>query len=386
MSDEDYSKFISDKLFTKVKPVIFTDLINQFKCGPSKAKSQMYSYYKNTSNVKFQCVLVACYSNDKIKIINDINNIENPDKLTDCFIYAFNPMDVFNPINETVVRMDDLLIKNPNKISIESSNEIKATELTRPRTLDNDTKPKKLTTEVKRSKTEPQTSKKNNQTMKEESTKEQKPEGKLRPTELLAKMRLERQQKEKDRQEELKKRKDEHVQQKIKNDPKTAAQMKELNDIFANDDMSDYVEEDHSKRTEIKIDDKTITQSSPQKKQASTINPSDLEEILDTTGEESLLMLSQNAENKQSVPSKDKPNQEVKKDAEEEEEEVTTYLDEDGYMVTKKSANKPEPATKTESRKRSPIAPSLKSSVKKVKAAPTKKKQGSLDFFFKKNK
>ncbi|CAB4254666.1 similar to Saccharomyces cerevisiae YJR043C POL32 Third subunit of DNA polymerase delta, involved in chromosomal DNA replication [Maudiozyma barnettii] len=380
MSDEDYSKFISEKLFTKVKPVIFTDLINEFKCGPNKAKSQMYSYYKNTSNVKFQCVLVACYSNDKIKIINDVNNIENQDKMTDCFIYAFNPMDVFNPVNDALVRMDDLLIKNPNKISIESNSINKAPELTRTKTVDNEIKPKKVLDEIKRSNTLPEA---NYKIKKEEHIKEKKQESKLRPTELLAKMRQEREQKEKDRQEELKKRKDEQAQQKMKSDPKAAAQIKELNDIFANDDMSDYVDEDDKNMAKATIDD-DITQSSPQntnKIQQSTINPSDLEEILDTTGEESLLMFSQNE--KKQAPAKGKTEHNTNK----EEEEVTTYLDEDGYMVTKKSTNKCEPIAKAESRKRSsPIASSLKSSVKKVKMAPAKRKQGSLDFFFKKNK
>lgn len=373
MSGEEYSEYISDRLFSKVKPVIFTDLINKFKCGPNKAKSEMYTYYKNTKNVKFQCVIVACYSNDTIKIVNDLNNIDDQDRMTDCFIYAFNPMDVFNPVNDTIVNYDDLRIQNPNKVKIISSKHDTETVPTRSKTLDNNnTNGNTFGSNTKRSKTVPIKSASSNVVNKDEPNNK---EGKLRPTELLAMRRKERQEKEANRLEELKKRKEEQQKQSLKKDPKTAAQMEELKDIFDNEDLDNYESEEPSKKA---TKPEVVSESSPQKKKTdntkATINASDLEEILDTTGEESLLMLSQNQSN---------TNKKEEKKEEEEEEEVNTYMDEDGYMVTKKTSKKPAPA-KSETKRKTQLPSSKQPATKKAKAAPVKKKQGSLDFFFKK--
>lgn len=373
MSVDEYSNYISDRLFSEVKPVIFTDLINNFKCGPNKAKSEMYAYYKNTKNVKFQCVIVACYLNDTIKIINDLNNIDDQDKITDCFIYAFNPMDVFNPVNDTIVNYEDLRIQNPNKVKIIGNKGETEVVPSRAKTLDkNTTNDKPVSGAPKRSSTVPAKSNASNIEKKDEPKKK---EGKLRPTELLAKMRKERQEKEANRQEELKKRKEEQEQQRLKNDPKTAAQMKDLNDIFGDDDFDDYESEEPSKKM---ANSDIVSESSPQKLRTdntkTTINASDLEEILDTTGEESLLMLSQNQTDS-------KKKQEKKKA--EEEEEVSTYMDEDGYMVTKKTTKNPIPQKSETKRKLQPPS-SNESTAKKAKVVPAKKKQGSLDFFFKK--
>lgn len=373
MSVDEYSEYISDRLFSEVKPVIFTDLINNFKCGPNKAKSEMYAYYKNTKNVKFQCVIVACYSNDTIKIINDLNNIDDQDKMSDCFIYAFNPMDVFNPVNDTIVNYEDLRIQNPNKVKIIGNKGETEVVPSRAKTLDkNTTDDKPVSGPPKRSSTVPAKLNASNIEKKDEPKKK---EGKLRPTELLAKMRKERQEKEANRQEELKRRKEEQEQQRLKNDPKIAAQMKDLNDIFGDDDLDDYESEEPSKKM---TNSDIVSESSPQKLRTdntkTTINASDLEEILDTTGEESLLMLSQNQTDS-------KKKQEKKKA--EEEEEVSTYMDEDGYMVTKKTTKNPIPPKSETKRKLQPPS-SSESTAKKAKAVPAKKKQGSLDFFFKK--
>ncbi|KAG0663186.1 hypothetical protein C6P45_000885 [Maudiozyma exigua] len=373
MSGDEYSDYISDRLFSKVKPVIFTDLINNFKCGPNKAKSEMYAYYKNTKNVKFQCVIVACFSNDTIKIINDLNNIDDQDKMTDCFIYAFNPMDVFNPVNDTIVNYEDLMIQNPNKIKIIGNKGETVVVPVRAKTLDkNTTNDKPVSDTAKRSSTVPAKSNTSNIEKKNEPKKK---EGKLRPTELLAKRRKERQEKEANRQEELKKRKEEQEQQRLKNDPKTAAQMQDLNDIFGDGDLDDYESEEPSKKTD---NSNIVSESSPQKLRTdntkTTINASDLEEILDTTGEESLLMLSQNQT--------DSKKKQGKKETEEE-EEVSTYMDEDGYMVTKKTTKNPVPP-KSETKRKLQLSSSNESTTKKAKAAPARKKQGSLDFFFKK--
>lgn len=374
MSEEEYSEYISDKLFSKIKPVIFTDLINKFKCGPNKAKSEMYTYYKKTKNVKFQCVIVACYANDTIKIVNDLNYINDQDNMTDCFIYAFNPMDVFNAVNDTIVNYENLRIQNPNKIKIIESKDDTELVPTRAKTLDNGTSNNSnnntFTNTTKRSNTVPAKSNPGNVVMKDEPKKK---EEKLRPTELLAKMRKERQEKEANRQEELKKRKEEQEQERLKKDPETVAQMKELKDIFDSDDLDDY-ESDEPSKAITKSD--IANESSPQKSKTgntkTTINASDLEEILDTTGEESLLMLSQNQSNSNK-----------KEEKKEEEEEVSTYMDEDGYMVTKKTSKKPVPV-QPETKRKIQLPSSKEPITKKTKAVPTKKKQGSLDFFFKK--
>lgn len=358
MSKEAFQEFISNKLFTETKPVIFSDLINKFKCGPNKAKEMMYSYYEDTKNVKFQCIIVACYSNNKIKIINDIEHIENQELMIDCFIYAFNPMDEFLPVNIAIDQHDDLIIKNPNRIKIED----KTIKIERAQTVESKAVSTFKPIGQTRSKTVPEAT----PVKKEEHKKSMG----LRSTELLVRMRKEREQKEFDRQEELRKRKQQQVEQRNKSDPKRVAQMEDLNKLFVDDD-----DDDDLSKTESPTKD-----GSPIQAKSEVINASELEELLDTTAEESLLELSQD-------PSKNqKPKIQPKKgEAKEEEEEVTTYLDKDGYMVTKKTVRPTETAGPTP--KKRPAASTLMNfSSKLTKKQTPKKKQGSIESFFKLSK
>lgn len=369
MSEEEFNQFISERLFTDVKPVMITDLINQFKCGPNKAKKAMYAYYKDTKNVKFQCIIMACYGDDKIKIINDIQNIENPDQLTDCFIYAFNPTESFNPINVPVDQYDYLLFKNPNKVNIELEvqNQTQTQKpAVRSKTIEikSSGQSSPAAAPSKRAKTVPEEMAPKKETKKKDMG--------LKSTALLARMRKERADKEAQRLEELRKRKQEEnakKEEKIKSDPKRKAQMNELNQLFVNDedlDDDDMMEID----TPIKIDSSAVESSSPKKPQVKKGVPAtqtELEEILDTTAEESLLELSQE-------PSTTKTTEPV--------EEVTTYMDKDGYMVTKKNVVA---AEKPKSNKRAPVSSLMNTSAKLAKKAQGRKKQGSIESFFKRS-
>lgn len=368
MTEETFSHYISERLFTDVKPVMITDLINKFKCGPNKAKKAMYAYYKDTKNVKFQCIIIACYKDDKIKIINDIQNIENQDQLTDCFIYAFNPTEVFNPVNIPVDQYDHLLFKNPNKLKIQMETESQTqtqTPAARSKTVETKSTGIPTTTkQAQRSKTEPEEVKPKKETKKKDMG--------LKSTALLARMRKERVEKETNRIEELRKRKQEDAakrEEKVNSDPKRAAQLDELNQLFVNDedvDDDDAMEVD----APIKIDSSAV-ESSPKKQsviKGSSTTETELEEILDTTAEESLLELSQET-------NKNEPAEPV--------EEVTTYVDKDGYMVTKKNPNIT--TEKPKSNKRTPVSSLMNSSSKLAKKAQGKKKQGSIESFFKRS-
>ena len=238
-------EYINDRLFTDEKPVLFTDLVHKFQIGPSKAKETMYAYYKDNQTTKFNCIIVCCYT-DKIKVVHDVNHVESQDSLVDCFIYAFNPMEEFTPVNLAYDQRDYLTIKNPHRLIVP---EVRSKTLEQEPVTNKDNR-RSITA---RSRTAPET--------KEEKSVPQKPTAKtkstgLRSTALLAKMRADREEKEAQRQKELEERRQQQAEE---DRERNTAQMSELNKMFVSDSDED---ETHQRE-----------------KSTSTVDKNDLEEI-----------------------------------------------------------------------------------------------------------
>lgn len=334
-------EFINDRLFTEEKPVLFTDIIHKFHIGPSSAKKSMYDYYESNKTLKYNCIILCCYK-DRIKIVHDVNHVDSQESLIDCFIYAFSPMEEFIPVNLATDQRG--AIQNPNKVVIPEA---------RSKTLEEEPSDNKTSRASVRSKTVPQTNK-DAKPKPVPPKKGQEPakskNNMLKSTAILAKMRKDREDKEAQRQKELAERKEKEEQdRKAKND----AQMKELNQMFVQD--SDEDEDEQRQESE---------------KPTSTVEPDELQEILDSTAEESLLKQSQSQEEPPKVKQEPKD---------------TSYVDEDGYTVTNRPTNGPSTSTPAKTRKR-PGTSTQTSQQQSKKPAQRKKTQGTLESFFKKSK
>ncbi|EJS43039.1 pol32p [Saccharomyces arboricola H-6] len=350
--DQKTLSFISDKLFTEVKPVLFTDLIHHLKIGPSLAKKLMFSYYKQTTDAKYNCVIMCCYKDQIIKIIHDVTNIPDEDSIIDCFIYAFNPTDTFTPYYDIIDQKGCLTIKNPYELKVSGS--LRSVE----RTMTLEEKPKPQIRPTVRSKTTPE----------ETTGKKLKSKGMgLRSTALLAKMKKDREDKEASRQNELRKRREENMQKINKKNPERVAQMEELNNLFVEDDLDDEREPGEEPNEE-------LHPRSPDKKDViddNKKNTNDLEDLLETTAEDSLMEVPK-------IQQVESCGTEVSKEPKPE-GESSSFVDEDGYIVTKR------PATSTPPRKSSPALKRALSSSKQQESSSSNKKskkQGTLESFF----
>lgn len=408
--------YINDELFNKFHSVTFTDLMNKFHIGSSQAKQIMYKYYKDTTTMKFNCIIVMCHKDGTVKVVTDLNGqaAQNNDDILDCFIYAFNPNNEFIPINDLKDETGSNLITNPYKLNIKpgdissvtASQQKKNVPVKRAQTLggnvgssdgtDSNNNNNKISNSV-RSKTLP--------VMK--STTETKPKKKstgLKSTEILAKMRRAREEKELERQRELKQRK-EQEQQRLNKDPKRRAQMDDLNKLFVDD------EEEENDADLMDIDKE---EEEARNKPKQTIDDNELENLLDTTAEESLMEIKKRNEDiemnsepdisnvvdgsdgatKNNKNNNNNNNDQKQGLGDESIEEITTsYVDKDGYIVTKRQT--PPSQTKTQTPKnRSNSSLSRLSALSKrstgkalSSSSPPKKKikQGSIESFFKRS-
>lgn len=339
--DEAIVNYTNDCLFTQMKPVLFTDLIHEFKLHPRVAKRCMYQYYQQSHGLKYHCVIVCCFRNGLIKVINDVDEISSADGLIDCFIYAFNPMDEFIPLNKAVDQSAVLTIVNPYKLQ--------HCNIKRSQTTEEKSKPaEKSPRPIIRPHTEP-------------AQKETKPPLKsknmgLKSTELLARMRREREEKEIVRQQELMDRNSKPVSQ--KKCAATEQQLSELQDMFDNDEdeeMQDFISKEE------------------------TPSP-DLEDVLNTTAEDSLLEVQpqtkKNSENH--TMNDDINNNNNSESIPEPKKTVTTHVDADGYMVAERKLEQTPKSASTRVR-RPADAPQRSKPAKKIKH-----KQESIESFFRK--
>lgn len=338
-------EYINEKLFTEEQPVLFTDLIFRFKVGPSKAKSLMYGYYKQNTNTKFNCIIICVSGNGNIKVIQDLSNVDDAEALVDCFIYAFNPMDAFTPVSTARDLQDLLPIRNPYELKVTAK---------RAKTVEVQPTVEPKPVPAARSRTVPES---------RETTKKQPVKSKdsgLRSTAILAKMRGEREKKERERREGLNRRRQEQLERDTKNDKKRSAQMEELNNLF--DDEESMTGDDPLPSSPVESRDET-----PVKEESEPIDKQELEELLETTTQDSLM------HNSTTEPARNTPGHGA--DAE------SSYVDEDGYTVTVTNRV----ATSTPPAKRPASVSATKPDIPTKKRAPRPKRtQGTLESFFKK--
>lgn len=342
MSEEAF-EYINERLFTEEKPVLFTDLIFRFKIGPSKAKQLMYSYYRQNTSTKFNCIIICVDEHGNIKVVYDLNSFDDQQTLVDCFIYAFNPLEVFTPVSVARDMQEVLPVRNCYELKVEPK---------RAKTLDAQPKVERTAVPPARSRTVPET---------KEPAKKPATKGKetgLRSTAILAKMRGERERKERERREELQKRRDEELQRATKNDPKRSAQMEELNSLFDGD-------EDDEQMTD---GEPIADRSSPEREESMPIDKQELEELLETTAEDSLMHTRNEEPVRDAAETKPGPD--------------SSYVDEDGYIVTNRAATSTPPPRRPAPKRPHPAPqPEIP---KKTRLPKTKKSQPTLENFFKK--
>ncbi|QLQ82588.1 hypothetical protein HG537_0H03510 [Torulaspora globosa] len=331
MADEVF-EYINERLFTEEKPVLFTDLIYRFKVGPSRAKYLMYSYYRQNTSTKFNCIIVCVDKDGNIKVVNDLNGFDDEESLADCFIYAFNTTDIFTPVSVARDLQDVLPVRNCFELKVVSK---------RAKTLDAGPPVKRNSVPIARSRTVPEA--------KENGKKAKSKETGLRSTAILAKMRGERERKERERRQELERRRQEQMERETQNDKKRSAQMEELNGLFDND------EEDMASASE-----------TPDREESTPMDKQELEELLETTADDSLMQTKN--EDEQDTP-------QTRADAD------SSYVDEDGYTVTNRAASSTPPQKPAQKRSSTVSKPDNQAHKRPNKG---KRTQGTLESFFKK--
>lgn len=342
---------------------------------------------------------MICYADNSIKLVTDLNTIdqdeaENNSNITDCFIYAFNPTNEFNPVNlpleEPYCMIKNTLIDEVIVDTTPTTEKLLPTKK-EPKATGFGFKTKQSDIATKKEDSKAIGSKDKITTNNEATKNSSKPKSTgLRSMKLLEKMRKSREEKEQKRQQELKERQVKQRELKeieLNNDPKRKKQLEDLNKLFideSDDDIDIDKDENSSVDTNVKQQDdeqhKTKTSIINDKK----IDDNELDELLDTTMEESMIMSSQPINNKKEQTQRQE--QEEEKPEKEKEPQVTTYTDKDGYIVTKvnKSNSHPNLSSTKSSSSIASAKKRLNSPIKKKTTSPVKKrKQGSIESFFK---
>lgn len=363
--DKKFFKFIENRL-NLGKPVQFQDLVYQFSMKPSESKSIMYQYYKETSSsdkVNYSLIILGIFKNGTIKVLQDLKNIPDAKDLSDCFIYAFNPTELFFPVNEMMDQLAFIGYKNPIALQVDESKQdsMNAANMNRSKTVEESrsTGASKFSLAsssssngVKRSKTSPE-----EKTISSTKDVKKKSTG-LRSTELLAKMRKNREEKENQRQKELEKRKNEES-------AKKKEEMQKLNDLFMDDDEEDIEMKDADTNEKQEKPKKQLNEKEIEQAKRLNLDQDELIELVDTTAEESLLEIKKQSSQPQVIE------EETTTAKKEEPIEESSFVDDDGYIVTKK------PVSSTSSKRSTPVKNT-------AKPTPTKRrKQATLEGFFK---
>lgn len=367
---QDITKYINDRLFTDIQPVIYTDLTTNFQLTSSRAKRELYNYYC-TTNGKVSCVVVVVRANGSIQLVQD-SNVEDHD-IVDAFIYGFNPTEQFTCVNRPLVN-HPLTIKNCHEVSI-----TKATNTRNAQRAKSVADPVTAPVPSRRSHTFPEVKPKQDKTEDENDNKKSdkfKNMG-LQSTRLLQKMKQEREAKEQARLQELQKRKD-NARCSTAVDTKTKKQNEELAKLFEDEDEDDddtELKEEEKPNVE-EIDTQPDCQVDTQ--QDNQIDPDELENLLDTTADESLMEISSLKKQQQQQQQRQEQEQ-LQTPA-----KASTYIDEDGYIVTQKPAT---PTKRTTQRTTQRNNVSQKTQTKRPQESattkgPKKKVQKSLMSFF----
>lgn len=351
--EEKVKEYIDERLFSTT--VLFTDLVHEFGRSAEWAKSAMFSYYKSSGDkVKFHCVIVCCFK-DGVAVVQDLNKVQEMEsEITDCFIYAFNPMEEFIPFTE--VHRDDFIIRNSYDIVFREkaagASPVKKTTTSRTAAATTATPAVAVAAPPPAAIAKP----------------EKKKDMGLRSTALLARMRKEREDKELQRQTELKRRRAETQKRELERDPKKSKQMDELSKMFEDDD-DDLM--DISEERPVTAPATSVTNNEH------NLNESEMEDLLETTTEDALLDAKGDESDEviQEPPTTDPVNAESKSEPE-------TYIDEDGYTVTKRASPPKEQHVPAKQKSKTAAKPSVRSKTEPTAFKP-KKKQGSIESFFK---
>ncbi|CCE62078.1 hypothetical protein TPHA_0B04060 [Tetrapisispora phaffii CBS 4417] len=379
-------EFINERLFTDVQAVQFQDLMSAFAVSHLQAKGFMYEYYKQTTGMKFNCVILCVFKDGDMKIVNDISSFDSLNQdIVDCFIYAFNPMKEYIPMSSISDHYKSLTIKN----SVEYKGKIAEVNVAssvpkivnRSHTADV-SESKGTSTMSQRSKTIAADGKNEAKSVKlNSSTTKSKPGSSLRSTEILAKMKRAREEKEEERQNELKKRKDEQ-NKKMQNDPKRKKQLESLKGIFDDEDEDDVelaseAADASTQETHLKTEEEKKVPAKTEK------DYENLEDLLDTTAEESLLGIKNPSSPKKVEALDEEENKEVP------EEVSSSFVDEEGYIVTQRPAPKTKTPSKSKQKPKTLPSSANKDKIKQESALKTRttgvKKQTTLEGFFKKS-
>lgn len=354
--------------------VLFTDVMAKFQLSSSSAKVEMYHFYQTTSS-KVNCVIVCCYKDGTIRLVEDLAEFEPSDDLLDVFIYAFNPMQQFAPVNTLlrrpvgVTNCYEVQIEVQTEVTLPESVAVKADAAqapapTRARTLE-ETKSKPAPSPQPVHFPKPASTKTaRNPVVRSKTTPQSKPD-ELRSTALLQKMRKMREDQERDRREELARRR-KLRDDKIANDPQRKREMEDLANMFDSDSASDAEQQPAS--VEPLASDPPTSQP-PETIPASTsrepLDEAALGELLETTAEESLIETGPPAQAPEPTPTN----------------EPETYIDEEGYTVTRRPAQR---ASSTPTKRARPAPSNSSSSSSTTPKQPKKHKQQSLMNFFNK--
>ncbi|CAR30625.1 DNA polymerase delta subunit POL32 [Lachancea thermotolerans CBS 6340] len=351
------SRYIHERLFDSVQVVLFTDVMAEFQLSSGRAKAEMYQFYRTTSS-KVNCVIVCCYAGGVVKVVEELGTFERTDDLLDAFIYAFNPMQQFAPVNALarrpvgVANCFELRVEEPQVVASQAE----------------ESKPQQPRAAANRAHTVPQRAAPS--AVKQKASGVTKTGG-LRSTALLQKMRQEREERERARHEELQRRKQAREEQ-LANDPQRKREMEELASIFDSDEEEHTAGQQPSSEppSDTRADSEPEPQPEPESQDRNTaaaagrepISQAELGELLETTAEESLI---------ETAPPPAAP-----VDAEPE-----TYVDEEGYTVTRRPAQRAS-STPSKRARSSPRAAAPASTPQQSK----KRKQQSLMSFFSKRK
>lgn len=395
--------YISQKLINDNKPVTFLDLCDEFSINANKAKNEMVHYYSTTRHESIQCIVICVLKQNMIKMITDPENLPESENIKDFFIYAFNPLETIDLVNKERTYVS---IKNPFKLTYPDG--------TRPKTSDaiptvisiptqTQAKPSDKDSSSKlKTNPEPKNDvKKRANTFPLNEPKPKKPAKSmgLKSTELLARMRRERAEKENQRQEELerrKKQKEEEAQKKnVVISQEKQKQLDQLAHMFDDDDDLTSLGNNNNNNNSTKNNENgnnderedslpVAIESIPSQEPTKQEHTTNIEELLDTTADESILELSQPVKNNpETVDVASSDTSEKQQDIEPQE---VTYVDEDGYMVTKRVAPEVKKPSKTTRSSRS-VQPAKESKPRSNDKKKSSDGQRTLEsFFFSKSK
>ncbi|AGO12284.1 AaceriAEL075Wp [[Ashbya] aceris (nom. inval.)] len=367
MSDS-IQEFLNVQLIQNCQLATVTDLADKFDLDAGAAKRALLEYYSATKNKEVQRLIVCVYGTGTIRVVYDDADVHR-DGLTDAFLYGLSPSS--NLSLSTTVRSNPTL-KNPYTLVAVPDDEGAPEPPQRSRTEAVEDGPRP---NVRGNQTYPAAAKPSPPKVGTPQAKAGKFETGLRSTAIIARMREDREKKERERQEELKKRRQKST---IVTEEKKL-QMAKLAQLFDGDSDSGDEEKGGPDLAAVLASQPSVSAPDVAAPSAAPDQSLDLEALLDTTADESLLSIHPD----QGSPTRDSQAPESTAALHESQPQSTTE-DEDGYLVTTKTQHSASPAPSSSGAKR-PAQRAGGPPPKSAKtAAPSKKVQSSLMNFFKK--